>query len=229
MGVLTEKVKLSLLKNGNGIAENFKNNSIYFYELYNKSIEEFNSIKTADIYPGGFYFIHYIDESNWMKYAPIFVADYKKFSNKIVLFAVNMNFIPLEVRILLFDKFITEKDIEEDKFLKVDLQGVYDQLRRLGFEYALMEFDTSRIKRTHKVSLSLLPRFLYHQHPINKYDPNKLIDIWEAKLQKREERHKEMTLAMINEFFDINSEISDKFNVLKSHITRLQRNIRKFN
>lgn len=228
MSELSERVKLSLLVNGNGVVENFKNNSLYFYELYGKSTDEFTNISVSNIYPGGFYFFHYVDDSNWMKWSPVFVGDYKKFSDKIVLFCVNFNLIPLEVRVLLFDKFITEKDFENDAFLKVDFQGIYNELRKLGFEYSLMEYDASRIQIVHKVSLNLLPRFLYHQHPKNKYDPDKLIEIWETKIKTREKRHQEMTLALINEFFDVNSEISDKYNVLKKHIQRLQNNIKKY-
>jgi hypothetical protein len=164
-----------------------------------------------------------------MKYSPIFIAGYKKLSNKIIILAINLNFIPLQVRVLLFDKFITEKDFENDKndtYLKVDYEGVYNELRKLGFEYALMEFDASRVELAHKVSLLLLPRFLYHQHPINKYDPDKLMSIWEAKIEKREQRHKEMTLAILSDFYDVNSEISDKYDVLKGHIQRIRRNMK---
>ena len=40
MGVLLDKLNLSLLVNGNGVPDNFKNNSIYFYEKYQTSTEE---------------------------------------------------------------------------------------------------------------------------------------------------------------------------------------------
>lgn len=228
MSELSERVKLSILVNGDGVVENFKNNSLYFYDLYQKSTPEFTNISVNNIEPGAFYFLHYVDDSNWMKWSPVFVADYKKFSNRIILFCVNFNLIPLEVRVLLFDKFISEKDFENNNLLKVDLQGVYDELRKLGFEYSLMEYDANRIQLVHRVSLDLLPRFLYHQHPKNKYDPNKLLEIWETKIKTREERHQEMTLSLISEFFDVNSEISDKYSVLKKHIQRLQNNIRKY-
>lgn len=228
MGELLERVKLSLLVNGDGIVENFKNNSLYFYNLYKKSENDFKTINIKDISPGGFYFFHYLDQSNWMKWAPVFVADYKKFSNKIIVFAINFNLIPIQVRVLIFDKYITSNDFDKDSYLKVDLQGIYDELRRVGFEYALMEFDASKIQLAHKVSLELLPRFLYHQHPKNKYDPGKLMEIWEVKLQNREKRHKEMSLALISDFYNINSEISEKYDVLKKHIQRIQNNIKKY-
>ena len=228
MAELYDKVKVNLLVHGNNIANNFKNNSLFFYENYGKSTEDFKNIPVSKLAVGGFYFLHYQDESNWIKYSPIFLAEYRKIGNKIIAFGVNMNFIPLEVRVLLFDKFISEKDFENDNLIKVDLQGIYDELRKLGFEYALMEYSANRIKLAHKVSLDLLPRFLYHQHPINKYDPNKLMQIWEAKLAKREQRHKEMTLSLLSDFYDINSDISEKYDVLKGHIKRLQRNVRKY-
>ena len=229
MAELAERVKQSLLVNGNGIEENFKNNSLYFLDLYNKSTEKFSAISISNIQTGRFYFFHYLDDSNWMKWSPVFVADSKKFDDKLIIFAVNMNFIPLELRVILFDKFISEKFFNENRKLEVSLQGIYNELRKLGFEYSLVEYDTNRIKLAHKVHLDILPRFLYHQHPKNKYDPEKLLEIWEAKIKKREQRHQEMTLALINEFFDVNSEISSKYDNLKGHIKRLQNNIRKYN
>lgn len=227
--MLSELVKVNIKVYGNNVVDTFKTNSLYFLDLYKKSIDDFKTVPVRDIYPGAFYFFHYHDESNWMKYAPVFIAGFKKFSDKIIILAVNLNFIPLQVRVILFDKFISKDDFKNDKndiFLKVDYEGVYDELRKLGFEYALMEFDASRIQLAHRVSLLLLPRFLYHQHPINKYDPDKLMSIWEAKIENREKRHKEMTLALLSDFYDMTSEISDKYDVLKGHIQRIRRNIK---
>jgi hypothetical protein len=228
MGELTERVKLSLLVNGDGIVDNFRNNSLYFFEKYQKSDDLVKNIKVEDIFPGGFYFFHYLDDSNWMQFSPVFVADYKKFSNKIVLFCVNFNFIPLEIRVMIFDKYITEEDFEKDNYLVVDYEGMYSELQRLGFEYALMEFNSIQIKFVHKIKLDLVPRFLYAQHPKNVYDPKKLIQIWEAKIGSRNERHQEMMLSTISDFYDINKEISDKYDVLTEHIQRIRRSIKKY-
>ena len=56
MSELSERVKLSLLVHGNGVVENFKNNSLYFYDLYQKSTPEFHNISVSNIEPGAFIF-----------------------------------------------------------------------------------------------------------------------------------------------------------------------------
>jgi hypothetical protein len=228
MGALLDRVRLSLLVRGNGLVENFRNNSLEFYELYQKSTKEVDNIQVSSIKPGGFYFLHYLDDSNWMKWSPIFVVEYKKFDNKVVILAINFNFIPIEIRNIIFDKYITEEDFEKDKFLKVDYQGVYGELLRLGFEYALMEFNVIQIKIVHKISLSVLPRFLCSQHPKNVYDPNKLIQIWKSKIEKKSERHQEIMKSSLDEFYKIEEEISGKYIELKGHISRLRTSMIKY-
>lgn len=223
-----DKLNLSLLVNGNGIVENFKNNSLFFYEAYQTSSESIENIPISNIYPGNFYFFHYYDDSNWMQYSPVFVVDFKKFQDKIILIAVNFNFIPIELRVKLFDKFIIEKDIEEERSLAVDFAGMYTELLKIGFEYSLVEYNSAQIKFVHKISLSILPRFLYHQHPINKYDPNKLMSIWEAKLSGREQRHKEIMLMTLDEMYKIESDISEKYQQMAGHIKRIQKSIQKY-
>lgn len=224
MGVLKEKVNLSIKVNGTDIADAFKNNSLYFYEKYQKSDKLVTSVPVGKMQIGGFYHLTYSDESNWMVYSPIYVASYKKFGNDIAVLAINLNFIPLEVRVLVFDKFIKEDDYDNDNLIPLDYNTAYDTLRSLGFEYALMEFDAKRIVGVHKINLSLLPRFLYAQHPINKYDPNKLMEIWSAKIANRDARDEEIKKLNLQDIFDIEKELGDKYETLSKHIDRLRRN-----
>lgn len=223
-----DKLDLSLLVNGNGVVDNFKNNSLFFYEAYQKSTESIENIAISDIYPGNFYFLHYHDDSNWMKYSPVFIVDYKKFKDKVILIAVNFNFIPIEIRVKLFDMFIIQEDIENERDLKVNFAGMYGELLKLGFEYSLVEYNSAQIEFVHKISLGILPRFLYHQHPINKYDPNKLMSIWEAKLSGREQRHKEIMLMTLDEMYNIETDITEKYQQMGGHIKRIQKSMRKY-
>jgi hypothetical protein len=228
MAELLERVKLNLLVNGNGIVDNYKNNSLFFYDKYQKSDKDVRSMRGGEMQLGGFYFLHYQDDSNWMKYSPIFTVDFKKFGNKIIILAVNFNFIPIEIRTTIFDKFISEEDFEKDNLLEVNYQGMYDELRKYGFEYAICEYNLGQILFAHKICLDLVPRFLYAGHPINKYDPKKLYEIWKAKIANRDLRDQEMSSSLIDEFFEISDDINKNYNVLKGHIQRLVRSINKY-
>ena len=228
MSPLEERVRLSLLVYGNGIEENFRNNSFFFAEKYSKSDNMVTAKSTVDIQPGGFYFFHYLDDSNWMKYSSVFVVEQRNFGNQIIVMAVNLNFIPLQIRPLIFDKYIVEDNFEKDTFLKVDYVGMYKELVKLGFEYALMEYNAIQIKLVHKIHMEILPRFLYSQHPKAIYDPNKLMQIWEKKLETKSERNQEMMKSMIDEFYDIDKDISEKYKVMKGHIERIQKSLKKY-
>lgn len=228
MGVLFEMVKLNLMVYGGNEAENFKNNSLFFFEKYKKSDDMVKSIPLTNIVKGGFYFFHYLDDSNWMKWSPVFVVDMKKFEDKIILFAVNLNFIPLKVRVMLFDPYMNENHFKDNTYLKVDYSAVYTKLSQFKFQYSLMEFNLSQVKFVHKIHMQMIPRFLYSQHPKNIYDPNKLMAIWKKKLETSDLRDKEMMQSSIDDFFDINNEISEKYDKLKGHIERLQKSIKKY-
>jgi hypothetical protein len=228
MGVLQENTNLQMKVFGGNIVDFYKNNSIYMYEKYLGSDSECRAINISDINPGGFYHFHYLDDSNWMKWSPVFVADYRKLDRLTIILAVNFNFIPLEIRTLIFDKFIIDKDIQENRFLPVDFKGMYTELLRLGFEYAIVEYNVEQLKLVHRISLEILPRFLYSQYPKNKYDPNKLMEIWKAKLEGKEQRHKEMTLLMLDEMYKVSKEINDKYDALGDHIERVRKSLKKF-
>lgn len=230
MGALLDRVKLALLVNGDGVPDNFKKNSLFFYDKYLKSDKDVKNINVSSLKPGGFYFFHYKDDSNWMKWAPVYVIEYKKLNNQIVLLCVNFNFLPLEIRVLLFDKFILDDDFEKDKLLnlKVNYRVLYQELKRIGFEWALMEFNAIQLVAVHKISMDMVPRFLYHQHPKVKYDPGKLVQIWKAKLGTAKQRDQEITSASLDEFYNADHEISEKYNVLKDHIKRIRTNMIKY-
>lgn len=228
MGFLLEQVKLSKLIYGKNEVDSFKNNSLFFYDKYKESDEYINSISINQIGLGGFYFLHYKDDSNWMRYSPVFSVSFKKFDNLIILMCVNFNFIPIEVRIAIFDKFINQEDYEKNKLLKVDFEGVYRELLRWGFEYSIVEYNLAQVQRVHKIHLSQVPRFLNSQHPINKYDPKNLYGIWKAKFGEHIERHKEMSNLMITDLYEIESDLIEEYSMLKDHIKRVQNSYQKY-
>ena len=228
MGELLERIKLSNLVNGDGIADVYKNNSLYFFEKYRKSEPDIQAIPLAKIEAGRFFFFHYLDDSNWFKWSPTFVISVKQFENLKIIFAVNLNLVPLEVRTAIFDGVIIERNFEKDVPLKVDFNGVYQRLRKYGFEYAICEYNMAQIKLCHKIHMNLVPRFLYSGHPKNKYDAKKLYSIWKAKIKDRDKRDSEMSKLLVKDLFDVTQEISGNYEVLKGHIQRLQSSLEKY-
>ena len=229
MGHLLELVKLNLLEHGNDEVENFKNNTLFFAQKYKKPDESVKVVRLGDIKPGGFYFLHYLDDSKWIQYSPVFVVDFKKFDNMIVLFCVNFNFIPLKVRVALFDPYIKEQDFEKKNiFLKVKYDAMYKELKKYSFQYSLMEYNLAQVQLAHKIELDILPRFLYSQHYLVKYDPKKLLEIWKKKIVEQDKRDKEMMGSSIDDFYNINTDMTGKYDLLKKHIDRLQKSAKKY-
>jgi hypothetical protein len=228
MGELLERCKLSNLVNGNGLFEVYRNNSLYFFEKYKKSEPDIQAIPLSKIEAGRFFFFHYLDDSNWIKWSPTFVINVKQFENLKIIYAVNLNFVPFEVRTAVFDNIIVEKNFEKDAPLKVDFNGVYQRLKRYGFEYAICEYNMVQIKLCHKIHMNLVPRFLYSGHPKNKYDAKKLYSIWKAKIVNREKRDAEMMKMMVKDIYNVTDEISSNYDVLRGHIQRIQSSLEKY-
>ena len=228
MGELLERIKLSNLVNGNGIVDNYKKNSLYFYNKYRKSDSEVRAVPLSRIQAGRFYFFHYLDDSNWIKWSPVFVISIKKFKNLQIIFAINFNFLPLEVRPSIFDNVMLESNFDKDLPLKVKFDEVYKRLRKYGFEYCIQEYNLAQVKLCHKISMEVVPRFLYSGHPKNKYDAKKLYQIWKAKIKTRTQRDNEMSSALITDLFEVSDDISENYKVLKNHITRLQNSLKKY-
>jgi hypothetical protein len=123
---------------------------------------------------------------------------------------------------------MTEEDFEKDRLLDVDYEGMYAELIKYGFEYALVEYNAIQIKIVHKISVESVPRFLMSAHPKNKYDPAKLFDIWKAKIGDKSARNQEIMKSMIDDFYDTTGQINEKYVLLKNHIKRIQNSAKKY-
>jgi hypothetical protein len=234
MGELYERLKLNKLVKANDIPNYFKQNCLEFYQRYFKTDDYVKLTPLKNIIKGQFFFFHYLDDSNWVKWSPVFVADVKQYGTQTILLCVNFNFLPLEVRVAIFDKYITEQDFEKCErlkgkhFIKVKFEPMYNELKRMRLEYCLMEYNAIQIVKAHRIHFSLLPQFLYSQHPKNKYDPKKLIQIWKKKAETSEQRDNEMSQLTIDDLYDFNKDFTQKFSVLEGHIKRIRASIEKY-
>lgn len=231
MGVLRKLIDLEKKQNP---VQYFKDNSMYFLNQW-KTPTDVLPESPARVFNGQFYFWFYRDESNWMNFSPVFFVDMRKFNNRTIYYAINMNFLPLDVRVNFFDFFITNLNDETQMSNKVTFKGAYENLliprfkpSIPGFEYALVEYDATRIVSSYRIPISLWARFIYSQHPKNIYDPNKLYEIWFTKLKTKQERHQAIMSQLVEDYFDAQKEINEEASILKGHIQRLRRNDKKF-
>ncbi len=249
MGELMNRCKISLLPFGNTLLEDYNNNNAFFYKKYRDSDSEVRNVRITDVFPGKFYFFE-LDKnetSNWIRYSPTFVISNSFFANKLsedtkakveksnmnnpgavinMIQVVNMNFLPFEIRVALFDKFMVEDDFEKDRALPVDFAGIHNELRNYGFEYAITHYPTHRIVNAWSIDMKLVPRFLFSSSPINKYDPKALYSIWKSKINKSQQRDQEMRKLTTDDFMKPIEEIEDKFKVLTESIIRIQNRIK---
>ena len=225
MGELSKRVEQ---ENGENIAESYKENTMFFFESYKGTSKDILSLPVGKMQLGGFYFIQYKDDSNWMRYSPIFTVDFRKFDNLFIIYAINFNFIPLQIRVTILDRFMSEAELDGDKLLNTDYNSVYKILLQYGYEYALVEYNIAQIVSVHKIHNSLTPKFLYSGYPLNKYDPIKLYNIWKKKIKTRDKRHNEMMKAVIKDFYDFETDISNQYDALEKHIERIRKSYEKY-
>lgn len=224
MGVLMQQIDLESKKD---YAQYYKNNTLEIYNLYQNPDNRIEFIDTSNIVDGRFYNFFYYDESNWMRYSPVLFIDSKRFEDRLIGYAINFNFIPLEIRSAMLDTYINDF-VDNSQLSWLNFENAYKLLLKFGYEYALVEYDMKRVETVCEISFELLPKFLYSSYPSNKYDPQKLYSIWLKKLETRELRHQELIKSTIEDFYDMKTEITEKFEALENHVKRLQRNVKKF-
>lgn len=213
MGYFNEKYKLSLLLNGNGVLDNYVNNTNYFYSQYQKTSKDILSIKMEQMFIGYFYFIlNNIDSEPYMKYCPIFVVDFRKVNNIIVVFAINFNIIPVDIRPYIVDEMIDKNIFDNNQRVDITYEKAYNILLKYGFEYSIVEYLPQDIVRVHKISMNILPRFICSGYPIVKYDHRKLYNIWMNALKTRDKRYNEMKYKLVSELEIVKKNMNENYN-----------------
>lgn len=217
MSKFIDNYNTSLTLHGDGLVDNYRNNTMFFYNQYMKSSNDILSIKMEQMHIGYFYFIHYRidDKKTFIQYSPILVVDFRKVNDLVIVFAINFNIIPLDMRHHIVDDLVDDNIINSNYRINITYELAYKILLKYGFEYAIVEYNPLDIVKVHKISTNILPRFICSGHPKVYYDHRKLYNIWKNALKTREKRYNENKNKLVSELEFVKNQMNSGYDKLK--------------
>jgi hypothetical protein len=211
--------------------------------LFNKlrlKDKKFVNVGLDNLKVGQFYFMRYdlkgLNKSSRLEqFVPMMVVDYKPLIDKKVVWILNMNFLPINLKESFFSSFldsqqtILDNNFEQKEWSKelvlknINYENVWKKLLAFGFEYSIREIRLDLINDIHAVSTDSL-HFLTTQNTqaLTGVDEGKLNEIWVTKLknEKLGDRVKDLTEIKSN-YQNILTELADKFKALNNRIKKL--------
>ncbi len=236
---LKEQIKLQFQEQKNNL-QMF--NYDFIIENINNSNDETNIIQCniSDIVKGGFYFMFYDlngKSSNMEKYNPVFIID--QIDNYI--YAVSINFIPLNIRILLFNEIVNsslqqmKNNIDTQIIKQLPIQGInfsniYKLLFSIGFEWSIRKFDYSKINKIYKINTNIISNFItMSTEKLTQVNDSKLVQIQNKKITEQQQRHQDLMDNILSNYDNIQKTLNEKINVLQDKEENLQKTINTIN
>jgi DNA-binding ferritin-like protein len=197
-------------------------------KIITDNINDSNSDKIVqtnltNIEKGKFYFMFYDlsgKTSKMEKFNPLFVIDWFDIKGTRMLYAVSINFMPVAIRTIFFNSIINfnlsimnenenVKINNETSFKNINFSNIYKLLKNIGFEWCIREFDMKLINNVNLISTKILPEFIsMSTAQLTGVDDSKLLEIWQKKLSKQDERERKMIADLLNDFKTIEQELN---------------------
>lgn len=146
--------------------------------------ENKNSIGLSNLKKGEFYFIIYdskkINKSSKMEQnVPMLLVDYKENIDSRVLYILNMNFIPLNIKEAIFANLFNDYNPGD-----VNYKNIYTFLLRYGAEYAIREIRVELLEKIYHVDINdSIYLITANTKALTGVDEQKLSEIWISKLK----------------------------------------------
>ena len=148
-----------------------------------------------------FYIIRYNYNGNYI-WCPILALEIKTINNKNILYALNIEYLPLKYRVMFFGKLLKESSKMREVFdknndmpsvsteLKFPLEGkfLYNALKKNGnMTYCLTAYDVSKIKNLFLISTKIFPKILLvNTRKVNSVDMRKIwLSMTDAKMKEK--------------------------------------------
>ena len=243
MGKLLDNLELLYRTEGEKLSNN---SSKWMIDKLQSPSDGVSVVNLSDMLAGKFYFLLYNlqgKSSKLEQYAPILLTDWKQLEHTKIVFGLSINFIPMKLRIRLFDKMFdgqenllkskddkTKAGMQEQPMNGISYENVYQMLSAIGFEYSIREFDLRLVNKVYEISFTQLERFLtMNSQVFTNVDEGKLAQIWKAKLKTRDERHQNLMKDTMNNWKDIDKVLEKSMQDFKTTRENLNKSIEDLN
>lgn len=156
--------------------------------------------------------------SKMEKYNPLFIIDWANIDNRRYLFAVNCNFMPVAVRVMVFNVIFNSDpgvltDLDPDPSRQEPVSGmtfgkVYKLLKSVGFEWAIRKFEAVRINESYLVNFDNAKEFItMSTAKLTGVDDGKLLEIWKKKIKDQSKRENQLIKELLGDYKSMEKEL----------------------
>ncbi len=198
-----------------------KNSEDFLTWFREKEYDKVMPINPASIDRGKLYFILYDlagKSSKMEKYNPTFVIDWATIDRKRYLFVVNFNFIPIAVRVMVFNtifntdlKKFDDLDPSPDKqeaISGITFGKVYKLLKSVGFEWAIRKFEAAKLNKTYVINFDKAKEFITMSTArLTGVDDAKLLEIWKKKITQQDAREAKLIKELLGDYKSMEKEL----------------------
>lgn len=205
--------------------------------LNNGSSSDIENVNLSSIEKGKFYFMYYNLQgktSNMEKFNPILFVDSFDIDNTRMLFGISINFIPVAIRTVFFNMLCnysldtlstnsTQDIIKQEPLNNIDFNIAYKLLKNIGFEWAIRKFDIKLVNKIYVINTNILPKFItMSTHKLTGVDDTKLMEIYQVKIQKQNEREQKMIKELLSDYNNLNKSLNDSYINLDKQLSNIQ-------
>lgn len=173
------------------------------FSLKRQPTNTFMRVAHNKLQVGKFYLINYNFNGNKL-YCPIFSIDYRvKESGKRVLYAINLDYLPFDYKVLYFNQMNTvfqqifefnedTPNFMQERPLPVNFEQIFKTLQTNGgYNYAITAFDITKIKELYGVSTTKMHLMIHvHMRDVNVALMKELMEKYEHGTEEREKMKK---------------------------------------
>ena len=167
-------------------------------------INQNQAISYSDLIVGKLYFIFYDiagknTKSKMERYNPCLLVQIDK-----QLIILNINFIPMNIKLMLFDSIFIDKNVP-----LITFNSIYSALNSIGYEYTLRVLNPIAINKIIEIDNEYLIDFLLcSTTQFTGVPDSKLIEIWKSKIQNQEETKRKLIQELSKDLITIQQEIN---------------------